>query len=758
MKRFFNDNRSNPWFWTFIVLAAALLFAMPLLSSGAGNSGDEDGFQIPQGENVLNYYRTHGADTTCFTFENLKYYGCSFDVVMAWLNHTFGVDDIAHTRHAANALLGWVAVLFVGLIAWRIGGWRAGVVAMALMFLSPRFLGHSFNNPKDIPLAAAVTMSIYYTLMFFRQAPRPKIFTMVMLAISLAFAISVRVGGLIIIGYMGLWGLLWLIQRLSTRSRQTAPKRGGIKNSAKEADEKMWLWKTVGWAALVCVVGFFAGLLLWPYAMQAPIRNTVDSFHAMSQFAIGIRQIYEGHMVWSDALPWYYTPKFIITTIPIAVIIGWLIWPLLPCTQSDKSDDGQAMARYHWVEKAMLYFCFLFPVFWIAYTKANVYGGWRHSLFAYPPMVASAALGFDALTAWLGRKLATSKPVLRKAATVAATALPFLLVIGPAAHIVRNHPYEYVYFNRLSGGTAKAYGQYEMDYYYHSMREATKWVVDHADASALAPGQKVLVGSWHVNSTAYFLRNDTTQFRQRFVRWRQRGDYDWDYAVFPLTGISPAQLTNSAHFPPQNTVHQIKVDGVPIAIVLKRLDKSDYQASQMLKAGRPDSAEVLYLKALEKDPYNESAIASLTNLYINLGRTADAKAMCKRFAEIDPDDDMMNYWTAYVSYLEGRPNEALEQLRRCKELNFKNTSVYRLIAQIYMQQGDQTGAEGEIVRALQKGVIDNNLVELYINIQKGKGLNERVIYYNLYNAIATGLESSGKKEEAKQYREAMKRM
>ena len=59
---------------------------------------------------------------------------------------------------------------------------------------------------------------------------------------------------------------------------------------------------------------------------------------------------------------------------------------------------------------------------------------------------------------------------------------------------------------------------------------------------------------------------------------------------------------------------------------------------------------------------------------------------------------------------------------------------------------------------MQKGVIDNNLVELYINIQKGKGLNERVIYYNLYNAIATGLESSGKKEEAKQYREAMKRM
>ena len=379
MRRFFSENRNNPWFWIFIGLAAALFVAMPVMSLDAGNSGDEDGFQIPQGENVLNYYRTHGADTTCMTFENLKYYGCSFDVVMAWVNHAFGVDDIASTRHAANALLGWVAVLFVGLIAWRIGGWRAGVLAMVLMFLSPRFLGHSFNNPKDIPLAAAVAMGIYYTLMFFRQAPRPKISTMVMLALSLAFAISVRVGGLILVGYMGLWGMLWLAQRLKTQHSRPTSKRGA-KNGVPASTDKNWLWKTIGWAALVCIVGFFAGLLLWPYAMQAPIRNTVDSYHAMSQFAIGIRQIYDGHMVWSDALPWYYTPKFILTTIPVAVLIGWLVWPFINSKQEDTNSTGQA--GIYWVEKVMLYFCFVFPVFWIAYTKANVYGGWRHSLFA----------------------------------------------------------------------------------------------------------------------------------------------------------------------------------------------------------------------------------------------------------------------------------------------------------------------------------------------------------------------------------------
>ena len=44
MKRFFFENKKNVWFWLFVVVAAVLLFAMPLMSLSAGNSGDEDKF------------------------------------------------------------------------------------------------------------------------------------------------------------------------------------------------------------------------------------------------------------------------------------------------------------------------------------------------------------------------------------------------------------------------------------------------------------------------------------------------------------------------------------------------------------------------------------------------------------------------------------------------------------------------------------------------------------------------------------------
>lgn len=743
MKKFFNDNKRNPWFWAFIFVALFFLVLMPVMSQSAGNSGDEDGFQIPQGENVLNYYKTDHQDTTCMTFENLKYYGCSFDVVMAWVNNTFHVNNINTTRHAANAFLGWVVVLFVGLIAYRMGGWKAGVLAMILMFISPRFLGHSFNNPKDIPLAAGVIMSIYYIMMFFRQCgdkerKMPEISTMIMLAISIALAISTRIGGLIIIGYFGLWGLLWAF---TLNTKQELPSKGKNQKNAQSS----FAWDRFGaallWAIAICIVGFFFGLLLWPYAMQSPIKNSIESYHAMSQFAIAIRQIYEGQMVWSDALPWYYTPKFILTTIPVVVILGWILNLVFGW-------KNRGLAR---VEKIMMIFCFVFPVIWIVYTKANVYGGWRHSLFAYPPMVAAAALGFSSIM----EKLNGKKGVIVSSIVWAVVAL---LSAGPIRHICSNHPYEYIYFNELTGGTKNAFGKYEMDYYYHSMREATEWVLENADRSTLKPGEKNVIGTWHIASTKYFIHNDTTQFQAKFIRWYQRGDSNWDYAVFPLTGIAPEYMKSSKVFPPKETVHTIEVDGQPIALVLKRQDRNDYYGAQMKEKRNIDSAFYFFRKALDFNPYNESVLLNMAELYLMTNQPDSTIAMCNRFLEFEPTNDNANYFVAYAYLLKQNPNKALEICQQIKEHNYKYASAYQLCMNIYLQQNNVMAAENEIYQLMDCDQINEQLVQTYLQLQKSKGLDDRMAYVGFYNAMVKSLEKRGKKREAKQYREVLERL
>lgn len=793
----FNKLPKTIWFWLFIGVAAILLVAMPIMSLSAGNSGDEDKFQIPQGRFVMDYYHSDGADTTCLQDVvningkeqswNLKYYGCSFDVVTEWFNEAFNIDDIARSRHIFNSLLGWLIVFFGGLIAFRVAGWRAGVFAMLLLFFSPRLLGHSFNNPKDIPMAAGVIMCIYYIMMFFRQmtptleeqvakgkkktikAVFPEcafsdkttrilsivllvialpllfktagvIFTVIvvglfaiavfskgiphfnpltvfMLAVSLALGVSNRIGALIVLGYMGLWGLLWLIRY----GRHVGGKT---------------IIKVISTAIAVSLAGFFVGLLLWPFAMQSPIHNSIESFKLMSQFDVQLRQLFEGTMVMSSNLPWYYTPKFMLMSIPVVVLLGWIIYPLLGAFKKETRIDS-----------IMLYFCFLFPVIWIVATGANVYGGWRHSMFTYPPMAVTAALGFDALAAWAGRK--SSKPVVEWVVSM----VPVLLVIPPALHTVRNHPYEYVYFNELTGGVKKAFGNYELDYYYHSMREATEWVV--ANAEPKADGTKTLIGSWHLESTKYFLRNDTSNFGTRFARWGQRYEYQWDYLVFPITGISGEYL-KGAHFPPKDCVHTVDVDGVPIALVLKRQTMDDYNGLQVLRAGNVDSAIMLFNNVLSLNPDNETALSNLANICLQRRQFDSCIAYCNRMLDIDATNLQASQLLVYAYLNSGRQQEAANLLDRMKK-EATASFPFTMTAQLYAGQGNVNGALSELNAMLDRGLMDQDALNLYVQLRMSQGTDQNTAVYSFYSAYANGLEKKGEKKAAENLRKQMTR-
>ncbi len=727
MKQFFRNNKTNPWFRTFVIVATVLLFAMPIMSRSAGNSGDEDGFQIPQGNYVLEWYKTLGEDTTNLSFQNLKYYGSSFDVVMAFVNQTFHVDNIHITRHAANALLGWLCVVFVGLIAFRIAGWRAGVIAMILLFLSPRFLGHAFNNPKDIPFAAAVVMAVFFMFQFFRQFPKVKKTTVVFLTLSIALSISVRIGGLVLFGFFGFFALLFFIQNaLQYRSeqKQKITLKKTFEIQFRTSFKRLFLYG-VG----ICIAGYFLGLILWPYALQAPIKHPLESFSAMSQFAVSLRQNFEGSMIWSDMLPWYYTPKFILISIPVAVIAGFLIYLFVGGLKKENRFSTIA-----------IYFVAIFPVFWLVYTHANVYGGWRHSLFAYPFIVVVAGLGFNALI-----ELAK-----QKYAKIALTALPFLLLIPPALFIAQNHPYEYTYFNELTGGIKGAYGNYETDYYYHSTREASEWVIQNAEKSGLETSEKIKVATWHIASVAYFFRHDTAKFEVGFSRWYERGNNDWDYAIFAVTGMSPDMLKSSA-FPPANTVYEVKVSGKPICVVLKRTDKSDYYGNILKREGKTDSAVMFLQKSLTVVPTDESVLLNLSEIYLNSRKLDSAILYLDQLLAFDPKNESANYYKAYALMFANRLTEAQTCLQTVVNHNPKNEAAPWMAAQIYAQQGNLMGMEKMIEKTLLANANkQQDALNMMQQVYPQMGLSANDATSSFTKIWIRVLEQLGYKEEAKQ--------
>jgi hypothetical protein len=632
MKQFFQKNKNNAWFWAFFILIFVLLFALPIMSLDSGNSGDEDLYQVPQGRNIVNYFKTDGADSTAITFFNLRFYGSSPDVIAEYWNQAFGVEDIAKTRHIFNSLYGWITILFAGLLAYLIGGWRAAVITVLLLFFSPRFIGHSFNNTKDIPFAAAVMAAIYFMTLFYKQFPKVKIYTFFFLILFIAFSISVRIGGILLYGYFGVFGLVYLIKKYRESKQKTYKLK--IRNLGIQ---RLFLY-----GLGIVVVSYFVGLLLWPFALQAPIKNPLEAFREMSEFSISIRQVFEGAYQWSDALPKYYTLKYILMTVPVAIFIGLISFFIL--LWKDKKNYF-----YYFI----VFFTFFFPIFWIFFSSGIVYHGWRHTLFSCAPMVIAAALGFNLLIERM-EKFAQSKKIKSLYVNIVAIIVILLLLWNPIRHTIQNHPYEYVFFNKISGGIEKAYGNYELDYYYHSTREASEWIIAHAQKNGLETTDKIRVATWHAPSVNYFFRKDTADFTVTFSRWYERGNNDWDYAIFVVTGMAPEQIRGN-YFPPQNTIHTIDVDGIPICLILKRENKADYEGS-LLRAKVNESDLSMeekynylqqsidkYKEAIVYDPSNEVAISSLAELYLSINNLDSALFYINTLTDMYPIESYLSF-------------------------------------------------------------------------------------------------------------------
>ena len=740
MKQFFRENKNNPWFWAFFVLIVAMLFALPIMSLDSGNSGDEDTYQIPQGRNIVNYFKTNGEDSSAITFFNLRYYGSSPDVIAEYWNQAFKVENINQTRHIFNALYGWIAILFAGLLAYLIGGWRAGVITIVLLFLSPRFIGHSFNNTKDTPFAAGVMAAVYFMALFFKQFPKVKIYTFFFLILFIAFSISARIGGVLLYGYFGLFGLAYLILNYYTNWQKSSKLKMSKQKSSRQKNSRpkiqdLKIPRLFLYGLGIVITSYFLGLLLWPFALQSPINNSLEAFKEMSKFSISIRQVFEGSLYWSNLLPKYYTLKYIFMTVPIAVFVGLI--PFFLFIWKDKKNY-----LYYFI----VFFAFFFPVFWIYFSSAIVYHGWRHTLFTCAPMVVAAGLGFNALIEFLKNKYLK----------IAATALPFLLLIMPLTHIVKNHPYEYVYFNELAGGMDKAYGNYEMDYYYHSTRAAAEWVMANAQKTGLETGDKTIVSSWHPASVGYFLRNDTAKFQNEFIRWYERANHDWDYAIFVITGMPPEQI-KCKHFPPQNVVHTITVDGKPICFILKRKDKSDWIGYKYKSENQIDSAVYYFKKSLEYDAYNEVVLLNLIETYFQIGMSDSAKIYIDRVLAFLPSDASANFYLVHYHLANNNLDDALIAAQKMIRSNNQNAQAYRLACEIYLRKNDIYSAEKELLRLMDADMnafFQTKSNELLINIYKAQGLDERVAHRKMYKYLAESFRKQGNEELAEQYEAA----
>jgi hypothetical protein len=83
------------------------------------------------------------------------------------------------------------------------------------------------------------------------------------------------------------------------------------------------------------------------------------------------------------------------------------------------------------------------------------------------------------------------------------------------ADMIRLHPYEYVFFNRSSGGLRAASGRYETEYWGSAYKEADDWLIGHYQPEA--PNGSIRVANISEEIfTSHYLISDRAETR-RFV-------------------------------------------------------------------------------------------------------------------------------------------------------------------------------------------------------------------------------------------------
>ena len=176
----------------------------------------------------------------------------------------------------------------------------------------PRLFGQAFGNLKDIPFASGYLAGVYMIVRFIKEMPAPKWKTAILLGLAIAFTSSVRIGGLILFGHLAVAIIAAFILK------PFLPKY--------IFSTKSCLVRLLGQGLAILLIGYFAGLLLWPFALQNVFQNPLESLQVMEHYKVSIRQIFEGEWLWSTQLPWYYLPKWLLISTPEYIIFGLAVF------------------------------------------------------------------------------------------------------------------------------------------------------------------------------------------------------------------------------------------------------------------------------------------------------------------------------------------------------------------------------------------------------------------------------------------------
>jgi hypothetical protein len=410
-----------------------------------GISHDEE-VQHTYGKLLWDFYLSGFKDNSANEYKDLFRYGGMFDMLAVGLIKILPFPDY-DTRHLLSGLWGVVGIWGTGMVAELIAGRRAGFLAIVMLGLTSSYYGSMFNDTKDIPFAAGMIWTVYYSGRLMAELPEIRLRTSLAYGVAFGCAFGIRVGVLMMLAYLAAGIIIWAWEERGPRTDADIYRHLGL----------MVLKLVPGGLLAYAIMAFF-----WPWGAMEPL-NPLRALHFFSHHPISIDSRVFGQLINSSHTPWYYIPAYLLVKLPESTLV--LLVPGL-YVLFDRLWTPGLLRR----QAAMVLMAALVPIAMFVVFRPTVFNGLRHFFFVVPPLTAIAACGAEDIwsRAWQrGRAWAAAVPAL-------------LLCIGvsQAAIMVALHPDQSIYYNSIAGGLKGAEDNFEMDYWSNSIREAALKLTD----------------------------------------------------------------------------------------------------------------------------------------------------------------------------------------------------------------------------------------------------------------------------------------
>ncbi len=635
----FNVSANMTYRNVFIVLALLVGFFMPFVSFDYGITEDTK-FHNDHGKRILNYFK--GIDESASyspideqgnyinisdgkesLVKGMNGFGGFFDFVSNLLYQYFPSVGKYEFNNMINAIFGFLLFLFCGLLGKELGDWKTGLLAFLFVVFTPVLFGHSMNNPKDIPAAAFYMFSLFHIVKLIKELPMVTIKRAFFLIVNISLLTNIRLIGLMFFGYVVLavfcW---WIFENYTSNFKNVIPKKVII-----------LILKIFG----ICVIAYLGISVFWPYAHNNPITTPVKLLFKVANFkGFESIQLFEGKWRSSFEMPWYYALKSLfIIQMPLHVFLGIIMIPILYF--SKKKEEK----LYY----SIVLFTSVFPLFLILFGEVNSYSNSRQFLFTVPPIIVLSAISCLKLF-----ELITNRRIKLIVCSVI-----FLLMLEPVKFMIVNHPLQSSYYSPLVGGVEGAYGKYEIDYWGFAVKPAINWLENNVDDKFSDNPARVRMYYGAQSKVSYYL----DKIPQLQYVLANRNSKKWDYSIIMLTE-GKYRRDIDVNWGKENTVHEVKVDGVPICFIVKNDYKIDneiatlekdlihnpsingYIRLSLLYSNKFENIKSINAsnKAISLDPNSSIAYNNLCSSYNRLGMYDKAKEACEKSLEINKSNTL----------------------------------------------------------------------------------------------------------------------